>query len=115
MALTNRQAVQLRIGDTNGNLFTDAEIDHFLEAEDNVVDLAVAMALESLAALMGHQPTSKKTDTLNRTYSPEKLLVIAQQIRDRYEDEPATAVAEISQSVFSDEEIITNRVLRLGS
>lgn len=115
MPLTDIQKVRLRIGDGAGTLFTDAEIQDFLDSESGVIDLAAALALESLAAAQAVKPSSTSTGTLSLSYNPQALLAAAARLRTRYEEVPATATAERNVSVFSEEEIVDNRIIRNDS
>ncbi len=111
--------VRLQIGDTDVTpasdaIFTDEEIQVFLDANSDNVLLASAQALESLAASTAR--LAKLTRTLNWTEDTRKvsedLLSAARQLRDQEADAPAFGFAEKTYTDFNTRQIVINRSLR---
>ena len=112
MALTDREKVRLRIGDSDADdrLFTDDEIDSFLEDNGDVVLLACADASEALAGTAALLAKLQKTAnfTVDRKSIAAELRANAVAFRRQAESVPSAFVAQIAASQPSAEEILRN-------
>ena len=96
MALTDVEAVRLKIGDTDSAIFTDAEIEHFLGENGSDTDLAAADALEAMASNAAWIAKLQKTGefTVDRKEIPKALLASAAALRTKAREAPALSVSE---------------------
>lgn len=116
---TSRGQVRLIIGDTDtdtvaNQLFTDAEVDAFLSMEDDVVKLAAAQALETIASRQALLQKKVKIGDLS-TDGPavaKALREHAAQLRASADGEVAFDYAELNVNGFSAREILRNEALR---
>ena len=98
--MTNREAVRLAITDQAGTIFTDAEIDYFLSAEGDVVDMAAARALDVMAVSAAKLAKAESSGQFsqNRQSIPDALMKMAARLRDGVLGDsaaPAFSTAEI--------------------
>jgi hypothetical protein len=109
--MTDREAVRLTIADTAGTIFTDAEIDWFLEKENDDVDIAAARACEALAAsatLVAKAQASGQFST-DKKGIPDYYLALAARLRANAAEvaggiaAPAYGTAEIRIEPNSDD------------
>ena len=103
-ALTNVQAVRLRVGDTDttAQIFSDDEVNYFLTDNSDDVLLASADALYAIAASAVLIAKIQKTGefTIDRSKIPAALIAAADKLRAQAADAPAVAIAEINASDF---------------
>ena len=103
-ALTNVQAVRLRVGDTDttAQIFSDDEVNYFLTDNSKDVLLASADALYAIAASAALIAKLQKTGefTIDRSKIPAALIAAADKLRAQAADAPAVAIAEINASDF---------------
>ena len=112
MALTNRQAVRLKVGDNDASaqLLTDDEVDFFLDQNGDNLNLSAAEALESLAANVAQLAKRQETSEFQiERRSTSEYLTLAKQLRDEEKNKPATAVAQLNVSPFEAATILANR------
>lgn len=84
--MTDIQKVRLNIGDKNAEIFTDEEIQSFLEDEDNI-NGATAKALEIMALQQNEKGLIKSYTRDQISMSKTTLLELAQYYRKRQADE----------------------------
>lgn len=112
--MTEIEKVRLRIGDTTSAIFTDAQIQEFLDANDDSVLLACAdacMAVATSAALQAKFEVLG-SHTLDRRGIASAYSALADKYFTQAQTEPAWSVAEQSLSDFSASEIIENEAMR---
>jgi hypothetical protein len=118
MALTDRQKVRLLVGDVDSSsqIFTDDEVDYFLDDAANDVKLAASLACFSLAAnqaLIDRLLETGEFKTDRRGISA-RFLALGNQYKEEVESAPATGCAERGVSAFAYEQIVRNAALRSG-
>lgn len=113
---TNIGKLRLKIQDTDAAkaLFSDEELQVFLDEEGANLNLSAADALDVLAN--GAAQLTKSEDIGDYSYSAEQMAEQFRQQANRFRklasgelaDEPAFEIAEQNLSVFSEREIILN-------
>lgn len=109
--------VRLLVGDNDLTdvIFTDEEIQIFLDAQSQEVNLAAADLLEAWAAKYGVSAESEKIgDYAYVQKIVERMLNMADRIRTKQASTPAGAIAEVGQTDFTSRDIVYNRQLRSG-
>ena len=115
---TNVGKVRLKIRDTDSTkkLFSDAELQFFVDDNDVDLDLAAADALEALvanAALL-HKLEELGEYKIDSKGMAAALMKAAERYRARSEEAPAIDSAERNLSDFTAGQIIWNDLLRKG-
>ncbi len=116
---TNNGKVRLLIGDTDVTPaadadFTDEELAVFLSMAGNSLNLAGALALESLAASNARLALKIKSMNWEKdtTQVAKELRAQAKALRDAEEAIPATAYAEQTLTDFNETNIVDSEALR---
>ncbi|MEE9159870.1 MAG: hypothetical protein V3U60_15985, partial [Gammaproteobacteria bacterium] len=99
-ALTAIEKVRLRISDQNSEIFTDAEVQDFLDENGSDMLLASASALEATAASAALVSKVEKIGGFNidKSKIPDVLLKTAQRYRDMAGGMGTPAIDAIEQS-----------------
>lgn len=114
---TNVGKVRLRSGDNviTDYIFTNEEIDNFLDANSGDVNMAAADVLDAWAAIYMANADSEHIGDYSYTQKiVDNMQKLAKSLRERAMSEPAGAFAEVGYTDFSNREIIRNRSLRSG-
>lgn len=107
--------VRQNIPDTvdSGHLFEDAELQSFLDDNDDSVNYAAAAALDSLAGRYARSPKRiKSLDTDVEMPSPKELRDQASALREREDDSGTIEIAELVTNHFSAAERIRKQFQR---
>lgn len=101
MALTTIEKVRLRIGDSDSEIFTDAEIQDFLDENGSDILLASAAGLEAEAASAAIVSKVEKIGGFNidKSKIPDVLLKTAKRYRDMAGGMGTPAIDAIEQSL----------------
>ena len=113
--MTDIEKVRLRIGDTAGTIFTDPQIQDFLDENDDDILLAAADACEALAAdaVKLHKAQSIGRYSIDRKGLADTYMALAKELRARAGSEtPAYGVVEQAVSDFAASEIVDNEAMR---
>lgn len=98
--MTDIQKVRLNINDKNAEIFTDEEIQSFLEDEDNNINGATAKALEIMALRQNEKGLIKSYTRDQISMSKTTLLELAQYYRKRQaEEQPKVAFFVVPQEI----------------
>tara|TARA_R110000787_G_scaffold235439_1_gene342159 strand:+ start:326 stop:676 length:351 start_codon:yes stop_codon:yes gene_type:complete len=108
MALTAKQKVSLRIGDTDQLIFDDDQLQDFLGENDSDINLASSDACLAIAANMSLISKLEITGdhTIDRRKQPDHWVALAKQFRAQSENQPAFGIAQVANTHFNEEEII---------
>jgi len=118
--MTNVASVQLLIGDTAASVFTEAQIQAFLDmtasAGTEIVLAAAALACRSMATSAVLLAKAETIDgySINRTAMAKDYLAMAATFTSELNRAPAVGVAEMSWTGFTLSEIMRNDALRDG-
>lgn len=106
--------VRVLIADTEGAFFVDAEIQFFLDVNDDEIYYASALALDTMSTGAAQTAWMVRTGSTTQDFrrTPVELANAAQRMRDYVDDFPAYAVAEQNVSIFSASQILHNRYHR---
>ena len=108
------ESVRVRIGDTDSSIFTDAQIQIFLDEQDEDILLSAADAITAMAASASIVAKLYQTGTITRDRKqvPTRLLEVAKFYRNMASSEPCTDVIEMGHSIPQLSDIAFNQVLR---
>jgi|GEM_PF-5440247 len=120
MSLTTAQQVRLLMADTDSAVFSDDEVEAFLELTDNEVLLAAAMGLDTMAA--SNALVLKKLDLMGtETDGPAVAAALRAQAKalrteweERNESGMAFGTAEFADDFFQQREYLLKQMLVTG-
>ena len=106
--MTPVETVRLLIADAGSVVFTDDDIQAFLDLEDQSIRLAAADGLMSLAALYaaGSQKLVVLDITLDTTSKPEQLRELAKLMIEQESDSAAFAFGEMVDSPIDRKSVV---------
>ena len=113
--MTDIQKVRALIGAVNSDIFSDAEMQVFLDLQSGSILLAAALALDSVAAQTDTTPHEVSIGKFQYSAGRAQIKPLREQaeaFRQLEYNTPAIATAEENLSDFSYYEMLRNRALR---